>query len=148
MLLSELKALAEKATPGPWDVGTVTTSEGQSFAFNASGPLHRMGDPVTSESRNLAYSKARADRDWIAASNPAVVLELIARLEAMETTLQEYVLGHTHHEDDKHFRPLGDTYGWCDYCSTRVGMEGQPGCDPAAECISLHGSQVPLGGGR
>ena len=49
-----------------------------------------------------------------------VMLSLLDALEIQKEALQELQLGHTHNADDSHYRPLGDNYGWCDHCGTKV----------------------------
>jgi hypothetical protein len=34
--------------------------------------------------------------------------------------LEELRLGHEHNQGLKNIRPMGDGYGWCDYCQTKV----------------------------
>jgi len=70
--LDELKALAEAATPGPWfldaggDTGVYTEAR------------------VSDTSTDVAWSYRREDEKFIAAANPAAVLDLIARVERAE----------------------------------------------------------------
>lgn len=82
--LDELKALAEQATPGPWEstYGNVTTPSG--------------GDVVGIEERGSAYLSHRElvlkneDADYIAAANPQVVLSLIAELERLRAEIAKH----------------------------------------------------------
>jgi hypothetical protein len=73
--LSHLRALAEKATPGPW------TSCG--FA------IQREDGRALAEVwlRNHPATQERADCDYIAAANPQVILALLDALEASEARL-------------------------------------------------------------
>lgn len=41
-------------------------------------------------------------------------------LKELIDALEDFKLGHEHAPDLPHTRAMGDTYGWCDYCSTRV----------------------------
>lgn len=84
----ELKALAEKATNDNRFVGIVTNMEGQHFGFSASGPVYSSGDPITQESRNEAYNKAQADRDFFNACSPATILALLADREQLREALE------------------------------------------------------------
>lgn len=62
--LSSLEAAARAATPGPWD-----TKEGPDFS------------EILANSKNIALvGSQHKDAAYIAAANPAVVLELIAEL--------------------------------------------------------------------
>ena len=81
----ELKKLAEAATPGPWDHETKKYSE-------AIYTPHRFGPSISiswgAGSRNSPIwgtpERAKADAAFIAAFNPATVLELIAEVERLE----------------------------------------------------------------
>ncbi|ELY4813421.1 ead/Ea22-like family protein [Cronobacter sakazakii] len=69
---AKLKAAAEKATPGPWR-RTATIFNGITC-----GPFSLTNEKV------LANITEKANAEFIAAANPAAVLELIAALEAAE----------------------------------------------------------------
>ncbi|MDQ1954303.1 ead/Ea22-like family protein [Cronobacter sakazakii] len=69
---AKLKAAAEKATPGPWR-RTSTIFNGITY-----GPFSLTNEKV------LANVAEKANAEFIAAANPAAVLELIAALEAAE----------------------------------------------------------------
>ena len=43
---------------------------------------------------------------------------LVAAVEALE----ELQLGHSHKSGDEHLRLLGDNYGWCSHCQTKVSF--------------------------
>ncbi|WP_110877002.1 ead/Ea22-like family protein [Franconibacter helveticus] len=75
--IAKLKAAAEKATPGPWRL-TVTRFNGITR-----GPFS-----LTKEDA-LANAAEKVDAEFIAAANPAAVLELIAALEAAEKHIAE-----------------------------------------------------------
>lgn len=72
MNIAKLKAAAEKATPGPWR-RTATIFNGITY-----GPFSLTNEKV------LANVAEKANAEFIAAANPAAVLELIAALEAAE----------------------------------------------------------------
>jgi len=65
--LQQLKALAQAATPGPWDY---READGISAIAHPEGWLLESGD-----------EQECADKRYIAAASPAVVLDLIARIE-------------------------------------------------------------------
>lgn len=51
---------------------------------------------------------------------------LCEAINLAEETLEDFKLGHEHAPDLPHTRAMGDTYGWCDYCSTKVSWgEGE-----------------------
>ena len=58
--------------------------------------------------------------DFIESANRETVLKLIATVRVMREALAEFQLGHEHADGLDHIRIMGNTYGWCDYCSTKV----------------------------
>lgn len=72
MNITELKELAEKATPGPWVAGDDEDSD-----YFLVGPCG--DDGIVYQSVVKLHSEINAD--YIAAANPAEILELIAKLE-------------------------------------------------------------------
>ncbi|HIF6607527.1 TPA: ead/Ea22-like family protein [Serratia marcescens] len=72
---SELKAAAMAATPGPWGINRT----GNTIVSNQSHPVATVSDAFH---RQLAGGGVGKDAEFIAAANPAVVLELLAELEA------------------------------------------------------------------
>ncbi|ELY4815882.1 ead/Ea22-like family protein [Cronobacter malonaticus] len=74
---AKLKAAAEKATPGPWR-RTATIFNGITY-----GPFSLTNEKV------LANVAEKANAEFIAAANPASVLELIAALEAARADCRE-----------------------------------------------------------
>lgn len=82
--LEHLKALALAATPGPWTYSPMTETEDPEIgAANGSRVAALVCADMTKQ--NSAF---------IAAANPAVVLELVARIRALEAELDE------DHDDD------------------------------------------------
>ncbi|MDS0779564.1 ead/Ea22-like family protein [Serratia marcescens] len=77
---SELKAAAMAATPGPW----VVTEKN-----NVEAPNQKRFRPVAYIFGNRAEHKRAADAAFIAAANPAVVLALLAELEAKDERIGE-----------------------------------------------------------
>lgn len=45
----------------------------------------------------------------------AALIEAVAALEELQ-------LGHSHKSGDEHLRLLGDNYGWCSFCQTKVNF--------------------------
>ncbi|HFZ1898758.1 TPA: ead/Ea22-like family protein [Serratia marcescens] len=77
---SELKAAAMAATPGPW----VVTDKN-----NVEAPNQKRFRPVAYIFGNRAEHKRAADAAFIAAANPAVVLAILAELEAKDKRIAE-----------------------------------------------------------
>jgi hypothetical protein len=83
---NELKRLAELATPGPW------YAEGQAVTIDTRFQIccgrsqgECCGDPeVEGEYRAVADKASPDDAAFIAAANPAVILKLLDRIEALE----------------------------------------------------------------
>jgi hypothetical protein len=44
------------------------------------------------------------------------------KLKLAIETLEELQLNHEHNESDKNYRPLGENYGYCHTCCTKVGL--------------------------
>lgn len=42
-------------------------------------------------------------------------------VQAVEA-LKEFQIPHEHNESNSNYRPLGDNYGWCCSCQTKVGL--------------------------
>jgi hypothetical protein len=82
MDIDKLKALALAATPGPW-----------MRLFGERTLYDRMEDGCRGNAivrADLAYSKQDADNlDFIAAANPATVLELIAEVEKLRAAIEK-----------------------------------------------------------
>lgn len=57
---------------------------------------------------------------------------LRAVVACLREGLEQFALNHEHAPDLAHTRALGDTYGWCDYCATKVEW----GSDPAREALA------------
>ena len=67
-------------------------------------------------SRSIVQMDEMAKR--YAAENSKLRLDLDIAVEALE----HFQLGHTHTEEDAHYRRLGETYGWCSICSEKVEL--------------------------
>lgn len=73
----------------------------------------------------LASIKDTAERKQRAgvgayAMPPEQTLALVRAVEQLRGALEEFRLSHEHAPGLPHTRALGDTYGWCDDCSTKV----------------------------
>lgn len=79
---SELKAAAMAATPGPWGINRT----GNTIVSNQSHPVATVSGAFH---RQLAGGGVGKDAEFIAAANPAVVLELLAELEAKDKRIAE-----------------------------------------------------------
>jgi hypothetical protein len=80
--LTRLKELAQAATAGPWGAGNWTCHAPTTITGGADG------ETIVGETTGFGRSadECAIDAAYIAAANPAVVLELIARLERAEAT--------------------------------------------------------------
>lgn len=89
-LRAELKRLAEAATPGPWQLSAYQwADDSRSYAnvVPANGGYSICGQKSNRE--NSRAPQRRADLSYIAASNPAALLALIAHIEALEAEIQK-----------------------------------------------------------
>jgi hypothetical protein len=89
--LTELKRLAELATPGPWcDEGQAVTIDTRlqiccGKYVQIDHETYCCGDPdVEGEYRAVADKASPDDAAFIAAANPAVIIKLLDRIEALE----------------------------------------------------------------
>jgi len=73
MNIEELKRLAEAATPGPWSTYMITM---QNMCIRK---MNKCGYEECEIARNVHHNNAA----YIAAANPAAILELIAEVEAL-----------------------------------------------------------------
>ena len=48
--------------------------------------------------------------------------EAIAVIEKLKEALEDCQIGHVHNETNDDYRPLGDSYGYCSLCHTKVGL--------------------------
>lgn len=82
MDVNKLRELAQKATPGPWRVGTPPPNGEQTIGT-------RLGLMVAVATTGAGVS-SESNADFIAAANPAAILDLIDRLEAAEKDAKRY----------------------------------------------------------
>lgn len=89
MNITELKALAEKATPGPWEWdGDVSTYDPENEApWLLQSPWRDINSKVILQGTIKASQKE--DAAYIAAANPAAILELIAQLEEARAQMEK-----------------------------------------------------------
>lgn len=84
--LDNLKAAALAATPGPWSQKINHRREGDARVLDSKGnmfaELDGYGDDYRTERANAAY---------IAAANPAAVLELIAEIERLSAIVEKHI---------------------------------------------------------
>ncbi|WP_227637316.1 ead/Ea22-like family protein [Klebsiella michiganensis] len=78
-LAQSLKAAAEKATPGPWEVAR----DGKTLVSNQSHPIATVSDAMH---RMLADGSTGQDAEFIALANPANIRALAETLEKSEKT--------------------------------------------------------------
>jgi hypothetical protein len=55
--------------------------------------------------------------------------KLISTVMVLREALNELTTMCTHDEEDLNYRPLGDTYGWCSVCQTKVSYRENIGRD-------------------
>ena len=90
---AELKALAQKATPGEWEVrDAVPYGDGQVIFVG------RNEDNREIARWNWHHGNTRNNIAFIAAANPATVLDLLTRLEKATEALHEIERGGGHGE--------------------------------------------------
>ncbi|MBW6161987.1 ead/Ea22-like family protein [Pseudomonas aeruginosa] len=85
---NKLKELAERATPGPWSCNRHWAIVG--------GPVLEFTNGAAQQQIAMACGQSwmhdeelRNNAEWIAAANPAAVLELIAEVERLEAELSQ-----------------------------------------------------------
>lgn len=78
---SELKMLAEKATPGEW------AHEQDNLYFYEDGYTRHMME--LNEGSDIGYVEQKHNSDFIAAANPDVILELIAEVDSLRDDLEQ-----------------------------------------------------------
>ena len=90
---AELERLARAATPGPWEWVAIDKSV---VALGTKGDVEGAGHVLWSEicaacqrRGSFCTSPSPSDADYIAAANPAAVLDLIAELRAKDAELAE-----------------------------------------------------------
>ncbi|HDH0339586.1 ead/Ea22-like family protein [Klebsiella pneumoniae] len=77
-LAQSLKAAAEKATPGPWEVAR----DGKTLVSNQSHPIATVSDAMH---RMLTDGSTGKDAEFIAMANPANIRALVEALEKAQT---------------------------------------------------------------
>lgn len=82
-------------------------------------PLLCILAPMLSDYEVVANPKTLHEMKLFFAASPTRQ-ELLELVRELISTLEEFQLGHEHAPDLQHTRSLGDSYGWCDYCSTKV----------------------------
>lgn len=93
--LDKLEQLARAATPGPYQYRDDTSAQ-------------HLGSTVENEARAIvAMHTSLEDAAYIAAANPAVVLELVQRLRAAEAIVRDLA---------ECYRPVDSDYGTCSLC--------------------------------
>lgn len=78
---SELKRLAENATPGEW------SHEQDNLYFYEDGYTRHMME--LSEGSDIGYVEQKHNSDFIAVANPEVILELIAEVDSLRDDLEQ-----------------------------------------------------------
>ena len=84
--LDLLEALAKAATPGPWENAAGYKIEVAATGTHCASAWERY---TYEPDKKITSEKAQANATYIAAANPAVLLELIAELRAKNALLEE-----------------------------------------------------------
>ena len=92
MNIEELERLAKRATPGPWKRNVnIYSDPGYCQIYTGAGPSHGSYWESGSEGKRISGEpKAEADAAFIAAANPAAILELVALVKKYEAALKFY----------------------------------------------------------
>ena len=94
MTLTEFRALAERATPGPWS------------AYKDSDGFGGYDWTVGEDIEKVAQHLEKDDAAWIAAASPTAIIALIDRLEGSELSLR--VVTDRLEEAEDALRPFAD----------------------------------------
>jgi hypothetical protein len=116
--IEKLKALALAATPGPWDWeedgSRLNGDNGKEAVFwpgNVPGGIDARSEGWGAAlGQTKSDAQASADAEFIAATDPATVLELIAEVERLRADAErlDWILA------NRHLRAQGnDENGWC-----------------------------------
>ncbi|CVF69571.1 ead/Ea22-like family protein [Serratia marcescens] len=146
--LSELKAAAMAATPGPWEWFT-----SNSMARLSSTPSGKDGDVLSAFRASdgvPCVSVSQRDMAFIAAANPAAVLELLAELEAKGERIAE--LERTNQSQDDHINQQQDRIDSLEKTNAGLGRRlgdaekllATPVRLPDVLFIKVSGSAVPV----
>lgn len=68
--------------------------------------------------------------------------KMLEAMRVMRGALSELQLGHVHNESEPDYRPLGDTYGWCSICTTKVGLNEDIARDALAKVEGIAGDNA------
>lgn len=82
MNTDELRALAEAATPGPWEESRRTFHDG-SYSIDGVGPIWAVW--CNDGTADIDFARGRADLDYVKAVSPDVVLGLLDRIRELES---------------------------------------------------------------
>lgn len=123
MNADELKKLAENATPGQWEWWT--SNSWRRLKANVLGKTNVVIEPYVCSDGHPNCCIAEKDMDYIAAANPAAILEIIAQRDVMMKALKELRRGYEHHAC------------WCEMAiSNPMVSAHSPGCIAAREAIA------------
>ncbi len=136
---SELKAAAMAATPGPWEWFT-----SNSMARLSSTPSGKDGDVLSAFRASdgvPCVSVSQPDMAFIAAANPAVVLELLAELESKDKRLAELEQKERHSERQNVIDALaGAGESWSDIEEYMVKWDEERRKAMEAQPVAFYGS--------
>ena len=97
---SELKRLAENATPGEW------SHEQDNLYFYEDGYTRHMME--LSEGSDIGYVEQKHNSDFIATANPKVILEILEELESLKKDAARYRWLRQYDFDIGSYHPEGD----------------------------------------
>lgn len=83
-----LREAASKATPGPWSSYATSSAADMPLRWTIAGHGATVARYYAD---NISFDEAKANAHYIAATNPAAVLALLARLERCEAALRRFV---------------------------------------------------------
>lgn len=91
--LKALREAAEKATPGPWmaNLHHTAVSAGRTYGFVFADGVVPVA-AITIGVEGMPQDEGRANATLIALANPAAILSLLARLDALEEGLKPFNL--------------------------------------------------------
>jgi hypothetical protein len=109
---AELRALAAKATPGPWTVGPFWAID---TGIYVAGDYCLATTQTDSEEEGVTSTAERKSRDaaYIAAASPDTILALLDRVEKAEAALTVERIAEAMHDFDRSWVGLGQPWSMC-----------------------------------
>jgi hypothetical protein len=146
--VTALRALAEEATPGPWE--SMVSDSGLSYrCLDARVITEREGDLVANADYDGGaegpHGAEGADAHYIAAANPAAILALLDRLAAVTAQRDQYAaavdrIRRRHPRGDEESGYLAPGL-WCPTCGHERKDNGYGGC-PDRQALIIPGQPL------